>query len=151
MTPEDIEYVCKWAASGNEPMSMLTDRIPWVVMYRCCTPVRIGGGLWTLSESGLTIAAQAERILELEAALSHVRAVFEHWETYPDSDEHMESAKACLLDKPHKAPLYLADVYRENEKFRDRIRELEAENADIRAAFGQAAEVAEECQVYADD
>ena len=64
MTPEDIEYVREWAASGNEPR--MVDRIPWVVMYRCCAPVRIGGGLWALSESGLTIAAQAERVRYLE-------------------------------------------------------------------------------------
>jgi hypothetical protein len=72
MTPEEIEYVREWAASGNEPR--VVDKIPSVLMWRCCAPVRVGGGLWVLSESGLTIAAQAERIRELEAENTRLRA-----------------------------------------------------------------------------
>jgi hypothetical protein len=65
MTPEEIDYIREWAASGNEPR--FVDRIPSVVMFRCCGPLQIGGGSWALSESGLTIASQAERIRELES------------------------------------------------------------------------------------
>lgn len=72
MTPDEIEYIREWAASGNEPR--FVDRVPSVVMYRCCAPVRIGGGLWALSESGLTIASQAERIRGLQSQLDGLEA-----------------------------------------------------------------------------
>lgn len=67
MTPETIEEIRKWAKDGNEPRF-----INGMLGTGACVEHWCGDGV-ILSEAGLAIAAQAERVRELEKALEQAR------------------------------------------------------------------------------
>jgi hypothetical protein len=73
MTPEEIEYVREWAASGNEPrfavdVEGVLPKELWKMLNRD------EDSLCELSPVGITIAAQAERTRELEMTVGDLDA-----------------------------------------------------------------------------
>jgi len=149
MTPDEIEYIREWAASGNEPRfavdveGVLSDEL-WKMLDMD------EDTLCELSPLGLTIAAQAERIRELEAFRFDVAR---ETGVMHEADGHAPQPGPYESILEHVA-LGMAARGREAEFAHEkhvaseRIRELETENADFKAAFEQACEVAEECQGY---
>lgn len=66
MTPETIEEIRLWAKGGNEPRDLRAlPNMPGVLSWTDGTSTHYGNGR-ILNQAGLAIAAQAERVLELE-------------------------------------------------------------------------------------
>jgi len=109
MKPETIEHVREWAASGNEPrFAVDVDGVLPEELWKMLD--KDEDSLCELTPLSLTIAAQAERIRELEGAVTIDRA---------RRIREIETALAGLRAT-------LAEEYRENDKLIARIRELEA-------------------------
>jgi len=108
MKPEEIEYVREWVASGNEPRFAVyvEDVLPWE-LWRMLD--KDEDSLCELSPIGIAIAAQAERICELELAQDELQS------------KYTATQKACGIS---------GNVSVDRAR---RIRELEAETTRLRA------------------
>jgi hypothetical protein len=110
MKPEEIECVREWAASGNKPRfavdveGILPEEL-WQMLDKD------EDTLCELAPIGLTIAAQAERIRELELAQDELQS------------KYTATQKACGIS---------GNVSVDRAR---RIRELEAENTLLRAGL----------------